>query len=159
MAGERVDTMGEAELRRLRAETIGMVFQHMALWPHRTLGGNVGFGLEVRGMGPEARRDAAQRALEADPDERVNLAGDPAQADRVAGFADEAAAKWDIQLLSGEIKASQQRRILIRDAAAQGEPIRWNHGERPDEDVPWQRGKQGYNEWAFDYLPPADSVG
>ncbi len=65
VAGERVDTMGAADLRRLRAETIGMVFQHMALWPHRTLGENVGFGLEVRGMGPDARRDAAQRALEA----------------------------------------------------------------------------------------------
>ena len=90
-----------------------------------------------------------------DPDERVNLAEDPAHAERLAGFAAEAAAKWDVPGLTAVIKASQQRRLLIRDAAAQGEPVCWNHGERPGEDVPWYRGKQGYNEWAFDYLPPA----
>lgn len=65
VAGQRVDTMNEGELRQLRAETIGMVFQHMALWPHRTLGDNVGFGLEVRGVAPEKRREASVKALEA----------------------------------------------------------------------------------------------
>ncbi|MFY0311810.1 glycine betaine/L-proline ABC transporter ATP-binding protein [Leisingera sp. D0M16] len=65
VAGKRVDTMGETELRQLRAETIGMVFQHMALWPHRTLGENVGFGLEVRDIGPADRRAAAEKALAA----------------------------------------------------------------------------------------------
>lgn len=65
VAGKRVDTMGEGDLRQLRAETIGMVFQHMALWPHRTLGENVGFGLEVRGVPLADRRKAAETALEA----------------------------------------------------------------------------------------------
>ena len=65
VAGKRVDTMGEADLLKLRAETIGMVFQHMALWPHRTLGDNVGFGLEVRGVETEKRREASIKALEA----------------------------------------------------------------------------------------------
>lgn len=65
VAGQRVDTMDETQLRQMRAETIGMVFQHMALWPHRTLGDNVGFGLEVRGIALEQRRDAARKALEA----------------------------------------------------------------------------------------------
>ncbi|NOD92375.1 betaine/proline/choline family ABC transporter ATP-binding protein [Ruegeria sp. HKCCD4884] len=65
VAEKRVDTMGEEELRQLRAETIGMVFQHMALWPHRTLGENVGFGLEVRGIDLQTRREAAIKALEA----------------------------------------------------------------------------------------------
>ncbi|WP_305985691.1 glycine betaine/L-proline ABC transporter ATP-binding protein [Roseibium sp. MMSF_3544] len=63
VAGKRVDTMGEDALRQLRAETIGMVFQHMALWPHRTLGENVGFGLEVRGVPLEERRKSAETAL------------------------------------------------------------------------------------------------
>jgi len=40
-----------------------MVFQHMALWPHRTLAENVGFGLEVRNVPPAQRREAAERAL------------------------------------------------------------------------------------------------
>lgn len=65
VAGRRVDTMGQSQLRQLRAETIGMVFQHMALWPHRTLGDNVGFGLEVRGVDAAQRREASVKALEA----------------------------------------------------------------------------------------------
>jgi glycine betaine/proline transport system ATP-binding protein len=65
VAGQRVDTMNETALLQLRSETIGMVFQHMALWPHRTLGDNVGFGLEVRGVAADQRRAAAIKALEA----------------------------------------------------------------------------------------------
>ena len=51
----------------LRAETIGMVFQHMALWPHRTLGENVGFwpGGARRGTGRQTARSRRKQALEA----------------------------------------------------------------------------------------------
>ncbi|MFD0859253.1 quaternary amine ABC transporter ATP-binding protein [Roseovarius aquimarinus] len=63
VGGQRVDTMAEPELLELRSRTIGMVFQHMALWPHRTLAGNVGFGLEVRGIPVKERRAAAEKAL------------------------------------------------------------------------------------------------
>ena len=63
VAGQRVDQMDETNLRQLRAETIGMVFQHMALWPHRTLTENVAFGLEVRDIPLEERRKAADVAL------------------------------------------------------------------------------------------------
>ena len=65
VAGQRVDTMGEVQLRQLRAEAIGMVFQHMALWPHRSLAENVGFGLEVRDVPLAKRRKAAEDALAA----------------------------------------------------------------------------------------------
>jgi glycine betaine/proline transport system ATP-binding protein len=65
VAGERVDTMDEKALRRLRSETMGMVFQHMALWPHRNLVDNVAYGLECRGVGKAVRREAAERALSA----------------------------------------------------------------------------------------------
>ena len=65
VAGRRVEKMSEPELRQLRAETIGMVFQHMALWPHRTIADNVAFGLEVRDVDPATRRQAAERALAA----------------------------------------------------------------------------------------------
>ena len=42
-------------LREMRAKHIGMVFQHMALLPHRTVLDNVGFPLQIRGE-PKSRR-------------------------------------------------------------------------------------------------------
>ncbi len=45
-----------ATLRRLRTHRIAMVFQQFALLPWRTVQENVGFGLELRGMG-RAERD------------------------------------------------------------------------------------------------------
>lgn len=63
VAGDRVDTMDEASLNALRSEKIGMVFQHMALWPHRTLAETVAFGLEVRGVPKAERRKRAIAAL------------------------------------------------------------------------------------------------
>ncbi len=63
--GQNVNAMSARELRALRAEKIGMVFQSMALMPHRTVRDNVVFSLEVRGV-PEAKRmDVAKRAIEA----------------------------------------------------------------------------------------------
>jgi iron(III) transport system ATP-binding protein len=41
-----------------------MVFQSYALWPHMSVERNVGFGLEVRGMGRAERRRAVGHALE-----------------------------------------------------------------------------------------------
>jgi ABC-type Fe3+/spermidine/putrescine transport system ATPase subunit len=40
------------------------VFQHFALFPHRTTLQNVEFGLKMHGVGKEERREAAMRALE-----------------------------------------------------------------------------------------------
>ncbi|MEZ2127579.1 MULTISPECIES: glycine betaine/L-proline ABC transporter ATP-binding protein [unclassified Sinorhizobium] len=65
VGGVRVDTMDDKSLRRLRSESIGMVFQHMALWPHRNLADNVGYGLECRSVPKAKRRQVAERALAA----------------------------------------------------------------------------------------------
>ena len=48
--GRDVLALGEGELRKLRAAQIGMVFQHMALFPHRTVRDNVAFPLQVQGQ-------------------------------------------------------------------------------------------------------------
>jgi ABC-type Fe3+/spermidine/putrescine transport system ATPase subunit len=69
----------------------GMVFQHYALFPHMTVGDNVAFGLEARGVGKGERRERAERALAA-----VGLSG-------AAGRA--------VQALSG---GEQQRVALAR---------------------------------------------
>ncbi|AGT07852.1 ABC transporter ATP-binding protein [Paracoccus aminophilus] len=43
---------------------IGMVFQNYALFPHMTVGENLAFPLEVRGMGKSEREDRITRALD-----------------------------------------------------------------------------------------------
>lgn len=68
--GRDVMSLNTKDLRELRARTIGMVFQHMALWPHKTIAENVAFGLEVQKTPKGTRRAAAEAALE-----RVSLAG------------------------------------------------------------------------------------
>jgi len=43
---------------------IGMVFQNYALFPHMTVGENLAFPLEVRGMGKDVRETKVKRALD-----------------------------------------------------------------------------------------------
>ena len=43
----------------------GMVFQHYALFPHMSVGENVGFGLEARGTEKRLREESAEKALSA----------------------------------------------------------------------------------------------
>ncbi|HVC02870.1 MAG TPA: choline ABC transporter ATP-binding protein [Steroidobacteraceae bacterium] len=52
------------QLRRLRRERIAMVFQQFGLLPWRTVRDNVGFGLELRGEAPAARRRIVEEKLE-----------------------------------------------------------------------------------------------
>ena len=52
------------QLRAIRREKVSMVFQHFALFPHKTVAENVAFGLKIRGMKPAERRERAQAALD-----------------------------------------------------------------------------------------------
>jgi glycine betaine/proline transport system ATP-binding protein len=52
------------QLRELRLRKMAMVFQHFALFPHMTVAENAAYGLKIRGMGAEERREKALRALE-----------------------------------------------------------------------------------------------
>ena len=63
--GQDVNGLSQADLRKVRAEKIGMVFQNMALMPHRTVLENVAFSQEVRGHDLKARSDNARRAIAA----------------------------------------------------------------------------------------------
>ncbi len=62
--GEDIGAMKAEQLRATRADKIGMVFQNMALLPHRSVRDNIGFALELRGMDGYTRAKAADAALE-----------------------------------------------------------------------------------------------
>ncbi len=61
--GENVTAYGEEQLRTLRRTKMSMVFQNFGLFPHRSVLGNVEYGLEVSGIEQEARREKARRSL------------------------------------------------------------------------------------------------
>lgn len=63
--GQALGNLRLPELRRLRSQRIGMVFQHFGLLPHRSVRDNVAFPLELRGEPEAVRHAAAQRQLQA----------------------------------------------------------------------------------------------
>lgn len=60
-----VTALKGTQLRRFRRKQIGMVFQHVALLPHRTVLDNVAYGLEVQQVPQKERRERAMKQLEA----------------------------------------------------------------------------------------------
>ncbi|MEE7459632.1 proline/glycine betaine ABC transporter ATP-binding protein [Methylorubrum populi] len=59
-----VTRLGRKDLLAFRQKTFGMVFQHFALLPNRTILANVGFGLEIRNVPARQRTDCAMQAIE-----------------------------------------------------------------------------------------------
>lgn len=62
--GQDVRALSPSALRALRAERIGMVFQHMALLPHRSVQDNVAYPLELRGTSKALRWRVSQEKLQ-----------------------------------------------------------------------------------------------
>ncbi|MDO5628911.1 MAG: glycine betaine/L-proline ABC transporter ATP-binding protein [Mobilicoccus sp.] len=61
--GQSLTSMSTAQIRRVRRERISMVFQHFALLPHRTVGENAAYALEIRGVNKADRQKRADEAL------------------------------------------------------------------------------------------------
>jgi glycine betaine/proline transport system ATP-binding protein len=62
--------MNVKALREFRRHRISMVFQHYGLFPHKTVLGNIGYGLKIRGMGKEEVNATSEKWLD-----RVGLQG------------------------------------------------------------------------------------
>ena len=61
--GDDITTLSPAALRQVRSTRISMVFQHFALFPHRTVGENAAYGLRVKGVNKADREAKAREAL------------------------------------------------------------------------------------------------
>lgn len=61
--GENIVEYGKKQLREFRQNKIAMVFQHFGIFTHRTVLGNVEYGLEVKGVSKEERRRKAREVL------------------------------------------------------------------------------------------------
>lgn len=99
LAGFQAPTAGEILLDGdpiqdlpARKRGIGMVFQNYALFPHMTVGANLAFPLEVRGMGADERRERVERVL---------------RLVRLEGFVDRR---------PGQLSGGQQQRVAIARA-------------------------------------------
>ena len=58
-----VQTLSGSTLQVFRREKTGMVFQHFALFPHRSVIDNVGYGLKIQKVSKSERDAAAMKAL------------------------------------------------------------------------------------------------
>ncbi|MBQ0829790.1 quaternary amine ABC transporter ATP-binding protein [Streptomyces tagetis] len=61
--GQDLTELGDQGLREVRSRKISMVFQHFALFPHRSVRDNAGYGLEVQGVPRAERERRADEAL------------------------------------------------------------------------------------------------
>ncbi|MER5526783.1 glycine betaine/L-proline ABC transporter ATP-binding protein [Streptomyces sp. NPDC002677] len=95
--GQDLTALTDRELRELRSKKISMVFQHFALFPHRSVRDNAAYGLAVQGV-PRAER--VRRA-----DEALALCG-------LAGWED----SWPDELSGGMQQRVGLARALATDA-------------------------------------------
>ncbi|WP_402466709.1 quaternary amine ABC transporter ATP-binding protein [Isoptericola aurantiacus] len=61
--GQDVTHLSTAGLREVRRTKVSMVFQHFALLPHRTVGENAAYPLQLRGVNRAEREERAEEAL------------------------------------------------------------------------------------------------
>ncbi|EGX56466.1 glycine betaine ABC transport ATP-binding protein [Streptomyces zinciresistens K42] len=62
--GQDLTALSDRDLRAVRARKISMVFQHFALFPHRSVLENAAYGLAVQGVPRAEREKRAAEALE-----------------------------------------------------------------------------------------------
>ena len=63
VAGEEITKLSTKGLRALRRNKVSMVFQHFALLPHRTVGENAAYALQLKGVNRADREKVADESL------------------------------------------------------------------------------------------------
>jgi glycine betaine/proline transport system ATP-binding protein len=97
--GDDIVTMNHQQLRRARREKVSMVFQHFALLPHRTVGQNAAYGLQIQGIPKDEQERRAKEALRL-----VGLKG------------------WE-ESLPGQLSGGMRQRVGLARALAAGTDI------------------------------------
>ncbi|WP_298890736.1 glycine betaine/L-proline ABC transporter ATP-binding protein [uncultured Serinicoccus sp.] len=97
--GDDITRLTGEKLRRVRRDKVSMVFQHFALLPHRTVGENAAYALEISGVSRSEREKKADRALD-----MVGLGG------------------WGGSL-PGELSGGMRQRVGLARALASGTDI------------------------------------
>ncbi|OAI41829.1 ABC transporter ATP-binding protein [bacterium SCGC AG-212-C10] len=158
LEGERIDTLSEAELARLRRRAVGFVFQSFNLIPTLSAGENVELPLRLGGRTPRDarrsanavltdlgvgdRRDTAPALLSGGEQQRVALARALANtpaiilADEPTGNLDSAATREVLSLLRRARERGQTLLVVTHDArvaAAADRVISLRDGEVTDE--------------------------
>jgi glycine betaine/proline transport system ATP-binding protein len=62
--GKNIVSMNPQQLREVRRQSMAMVFQKFALFPHRTIIENVEYGMEIKGMDKAVRHEKALQSLQ-----------------------------------------------------------------------------------------------
>ena len=83
--------------------------------------------------------------MAADPEELTNLADDPAHADTLHALRAESEARWDLDRLDGEIRASQARRLAVCEALRQGRRHPWDWSPPHDASERYMRNHMNLN--------------
>ena len=93
--------------------------------------------------------------LEADPEERNDLAADPGSADALAALRRLAEETWDVAALEAEVRMSQRERRLVQAAHANGPAPVWDALESDPVWASCLRAPDGYNDWAWRGIEPS----
>ncbi|NOD32707.1 choline-sulfatase [Ruegeria atlantica] len=93
--------------------------------------------------------------LSRDPDERVNLADDPAYSDAAAAFACEVAERWDSERLRADVMRTQKSRRALHAAMEAGASEPWDYNPPRDASQEYVRNHMDWTAAAARYrFPP-----